>query len=206
METDRSLGAQKTMSARLCCTCSRWRQEIKEGRSTQLGLAEKKEGYVLQASAERTTNLQTPEAVEPDYAAEGQLTVETDRDAKPLPAKEVPEMGFMNGELISRDDHAELINRGDASTTTPPLYVDSCKGGVSCNRDENFGDEEDYEDAEDETILPDSQELFFTLDLVPSQPTEGGLPDHEGEEGTSDGKESPNTLFGCTQGSWNRKG
>ncbi|EMP31566.1 hypothetical protein UY3_11277, partial [Chelonia mydas] len=45
---------------------------------------------------------------------------------------------------------------GGAPTTTPPLYVDSCKGGVSHNRDEDFGDEEDEEEEEDETILPDS--------------------------------------------------
>ncbi|XP_048713976.2 myb/SANT-like DNA-binding domain-containing protein 7 [Caretta caretta] len=67
---------------------------------------------------------------------------------------------------------------GGAPTTTPHLYMDSCKG-VSCNRDEDFGDEEDEEEGEvedradqasGETILPDSQELFITLETVPSQP------------------------------------
>ncbi|EMP34686.1 Prostaglandin E synthase [Chelonia mydas] len=72
---------------------------------------------------------------------------------------------------------------GGAPTTAPPLYVDSCQGGVSHNRDEDFGDEEDDEEAEDETILSDSQEPFITLEPIPSQP---GLLDHEGREGTSE--------------------
>ncbi|XP_074799304.1 myb/SANT-like DNA-binding domain-containing protein 7 [Natator depressus] len=75
--------------------------------------------------------------------------------------------------------------RGGAPTTTPHLYMDSFKG-VSCNRDEDFGDEEDDEEGEvedsahqasRETVLPDSQELFITLETVPSQ---SGLPDLEG--------------------------
>ncbi|XP_048726071.2 uncharacterized protein LOC125645094 [Caretta caretta] len=79
---------------------------------------------------------------------------------------------------------------GGAPTTTPQLYVDSCKG-VSRNRDEDLGDEENDEEGEveesahqasGETILPNSQELFITLDPIPSQP---GLPDLEGREGTS---------------------
>ncbi|EMP41154.1 hypothetical protein UY3_01572 [Chelonia mydas] len=84
--------------------------------------------------------------------------------------------------------HAILVG---ASITVPPLYMDSCKGGVSRNRDEDFGDEKDDEEreAEDrahqvsgETVLPDSQELFITLDPIPSQP---GLLDLEGGEGSS---------------------
>ncbi|XP_074798443.1 uncharacterized protein LOC141980758 [Natator depressus] len=79
---------------------------------------------------------------------------------------------------------------GGALTTTPHLYVNSCKG-VSCKRDEDFGDEEDDEEGEvedsahqasGETILPDSQELFITLETVSSQP---GLLDLEDGEGTS---------------------
>ncbi|EMP40654.1 Zinc finger and SCAN domain-containing protein 29 [Chelonia mydas] len=82
---------------------------------------------------------------------------------------------------------------GGAPTTTPHLYVDSCQG-VSHNRDEDFGDEEDDEEGEvedsahqasRETILPDSQELFITLEPIPSQPSQDGLPDLEGGEGTS---------------------
>ncbi|XP_048673435.1 syntaxin-8 isoform X1 [Caretta caretta] len=60
---------------------------------------------------------------------------------------------------------------------------DTCKGGVSCNRDEDFGDEEDSaHQTSGETVLPNSQELFITLDPIPSQP---GLPDLEGREGSS---------------------
>ncbi|EMP26395.1 hypothetical protein UY3_16521 [Chelonia mydas] len=43
---------------------------------------------------------------------------------------------------------------GGAPTTTPPLYVDSCKGGVSRNRDEDLGDEEDDDEEEDENCSP----------------------------------------------------
>ncbi|XP_074815923.1 uncharacterized protein LOC141991504 [Natator depressus] len=75
---------------------------------------------------------------------------------------------------------------GGAPTTTPVLCVDSVNG-LSRNRDADFGDEEKVEaqQASGEIVFPDSQELFFTLDLVPSQPTEGRLPDLEGREGTS---------------------
>ncbi|EMP29759.1 hypothetical protein UY3_13128 [Chelonia mydas] len=76
---------------------------------------------------------------------------------------------------------------GGAPTTNPPLSVDTCKGGVSHNRDEDFGnEEEEVEDssqqASGETVLLDSQELFITLEPIPSQ---GGLPGHEAGEGTS---------------------
>ncbi|EMP27240.1 hypothetical protein UY3_15671 [Chelonia mydas] len=71
---------------------------------------------------------------------------------------------------------------GGAPTTTPPLYVDSCKGGVSRNREKDLGDEED-DDDDDETILPNSQELFITLEPIPSQPSQGRFPDLEGGEG-----------------------
>ncbi|EMP39009.1 hypothetical protein UY3_03776 [Chelonia mydas] len=40
---------------------------------------------------------------------------------------------------------------GSAPTTTPPQSVDTCKGGVSHNRDEDFGNEEDEEEEEDST-------------------------------------------------------
>ncbi|EMP30322.1 hypothetical protein UY3_12548 [Chelonia mydas] len=67
-------------------------------------------------------------------------------------------------------------------------------GGVSCNRDEDFVDEEDDDDEEvevsaqqasGESLLPGSQELFITLKPIPSQPSQGGLLDHEDGEGTS---------------------
>ncbi|EMP31260.1 Dynactin subunit 1 [Chelonia mydas] len=73
---------------------------------------------------------------------------------------------------------------GGAPTTAPPLHVDSCKGGVSRNRNEDFGDKEDdsAHQACGETVFPYSQELFITIDLIPSQP---GLPDLKGGEGSS---------------------
>ncbi|EMP34058.1 hypothetical protein UY3_08804 [Chelonia mydas] len=62
-----------------------------------------------------------------------------------------------------------------------------------CSGDEDFGDEEDEEQEDEtaqkasrETVLPDSQELFITLEPIPSQPSQGGLPDHKAREGTSD--------------------
>ncbi|EMP29939.1 hypothetical protein UY3_12931 [Chelonia mydas] len=93
---------------------------------------------------------------------------------------------------------------GGAPTTTPHLYVDSCKG-VSCNSDKDFGDEEydgggEVEDsthqASGETVLPDSQELFITLEPIPSQP---GLLDLEGGEGTSAAKVSTLPLASLSQ-------
>ncbi|XP_074801788.1 uncharacterized protein LOC141983008 [Natator depressus] len=83
---------------------------------------------------------------------------------------------------------------GGAPITTAPLYVNSCKGGVSRNRDEDFGGEDDDDEAEDETILPPGQEVFITLDPIPSQPSQGGLPDLEGGEGTSDESANVSTL------------
>ncbi|KAM9139007.1 uncharacterized protein ACDP82_008647 [Pangshura tecta] len=82
---------------------------------------------------------------------------------------------------------------GGAPTTIPPLCVDFVNG-FSRNRDADFGDEEDDDDediednaqyASGENVFPDIQELFITLDPVPSQPTQGGLTDLEGREGTS---------------------
>ncbi|EMP26985.1 Zinc finger and SCAN domain-containing protein 29 [Chelonia mydas] len=88
---------------------------------------------------------------------------------------------------------------GDAPTTTPALCVYSLIG-LSRNRDADFGDEEDEEEVEAqqasrETVFPDSQELFLTLDLVPSQLTEGGLPDLEGGEGTSGDLPAPELFL-----------
>ncbi|EMP30795.1 hypothetical protein UY3_12066, partial [Chelonia mydas] len=54
-------------------------------------------------------------------------------------------------------------------TTIPPLSVYTCKGGVSCNREEDFVDEEGEEEenaqqASGESVLPVSQDLFITLE------------------------------------------
>ncbi|EMP29852.1 Rap guanine nucleotide exchange factor 5 [Chelonia mydas] len=89
-------------------------------------------------------------------------------------------------EHLLNDLHLEAVQdkeTGGAPTTTPHLYVDSYKG-ASCNRDEDFGDEEDdsAHQANGETVLPNSQELFITQEPIPFQP---GLPDLEGGEGTS---------------------
>ncbi|CAM5103561.1 unnamed protein product [Natator depressus] len=73
---------------------------------------------------------------------------------------------------------------GGNPTTTPPLSVDTCKGGASCNMEEDFVDEEEEESARQvsgESVLSDSQDLFITLEPISSQ---GGIPDPEGGEGT----------------------
>ncbi|XP_074978354.1 uncharacterized protein LOC142069803 [Caretta caretta] len=75
----------------------------------------------------------------------------------------------------------------------------------------HFGDEEDdieEEEVEDsaqqasgETVFPESQELFLTLDLepIPSEPTQGRLPDLPGREGTSAANVSTLTLSSPSQ-------
>ncbi|EMP35950.1 Vimentin-type intermediate filament-associated coiled-coil protein [Chelonia mydas] len=74
---------------------------------------------------------------------------------------------------------------GGDPTTTPPLSVDTCKGGVSHNREEDFVDEEEenVQQANGESILPGSQDLFITVEPIPSK---GGIPDPEAGEGTSE--------------------
>nr|XP_048708075.1 zinc finger and SCAN domain-containing protein 32-like [Caretta caretta] len=83
---------------------------------------------------------------------------------------------------------------GGSATTTPAMLFDSFNGDGG-NMEAGFGDEEDDDDevvdssqqASGETIFPDSQELFLTLDLepVPPESTQGCLPDPPGGEGTS---------------------
>ncbi|EMP38025.1 Sine oculis-binding protein like protein [Chelonia mydas] len=92
--------------------------------------------------------------------------------------------------------------RGDPTTTTP-LSVDTCKEGVSCNREEDFVDEEEEKEEEEEeeknaqqasseSILPGSQDLFITLEPIPSQ---GGIPDPEAGEGTSEDSSGYNLMI-----------
>ncbi|XP_053896694.1 zinc finger and SCAN domain-containing protein 32-like [Malaclemys terrapin pileata] len=93
--------------------------------------------------------------------------------------------------------HAML---GGAATSTPTLCFDSING-ESRNTEAGFGDEEDDdEDNEEssqqgsgETSFPNSQDMFFTLDLEPvtPEPTQGVLLDSEGREGTSAANVSP---------------
>ncbi|XP_074930189.1 myb/SANT-like DNA-binding domain-containing protein 7 [Chelonoidis abingdonii] len=79
---------------------------------------------------------------------------------------------------------------GDAPTTSPPLCMDSVNR-FSRNRYADFGDEEDEEEevedstqqASGETAFPDSQELFITLEPVPSQLTKVGSRTLEAEKG-----------------------
>ncbi|XP_077672110.1 uncharacterized protein LOC144264314 [Eretmochelys imbricata] len=83
---------------------------------------------------------------------------------------------------------------GGSATTTPVVLFDSFSGDGG-NMEAGFGDEEDDDEevvdssqqASGETDFPNSQELFLTLDLepVPSEPTQGCLPDPPGREGTS---------------------
>uniref|UniRef100_A0A8C3I3D3 Myb/SANT-like DNA-binding domain-containing protein n=1 Tax=Chrysemys picta bellii TaxID=8478 RepID=A0A8C3I3D3_CHRPI len=57
-------------------------------------------------------------------------------------------------------------------TATPPLSVDTCKGGASRNTDEDFVEEEEEENAQQasgESVFPVSQDLFITLEPIPSQ-------------------------------------
>ncbi|CAM5138942.1 unnamed protein product [Eretmochelys imbricata] len=78
---------------------------------------------------------------------------------------------------------------GGNPTTTPPLSMNTCKGEASRNTEEDFVDEEEEEEEENaqqasgESVLPGSQDLFITLEPIPSQ---GVLfPDPEGGEVTS---------------------
>ncbi|EMP33612.1 Olfactory receptor 10A4 [Chelonia mydas] len=85
-----------------------------------------------------------------------------------------------------------VLSVGGNPTTTPPLSVDTCNGGVSRNREEDFVDEEEEEKEEEEdnaqlasceSVFPGSQDLFITLEPIPS---EGRIPDPEAGEGTSE--------------------
>ncbi|KAM7177237.1 uncharacterized protein RBU57_002604 [Macrochelys suwanniensis] len=74
------------------------------------------------------------------------------------------------------------------------MSVDSEDGVFSSlASSEVFADgEDDDRDDEDEVVdsalqgnFPESQELFLTLTEIPSQPSQGGIPDREAGEGTS---------------------
>ncbi|XP_050814441.1 uncharacterized protein LOC127053553 [Gopherus flavomarginatus] len=82
-------------------------------------------------------------------------------------------------------DQLHAILGGDP-TSTPPLSVDTCKVAASHNRDEDFVNKEVEEDAQQatgESVLPSSQDLFLTLEPIPSQGILFLAP--EGGEGTS---------------------
>ncbi|EMP35364.1 hypothetical protein UY3_07326 [Chelonia mydas] len=67
---------------------------------------------------------------------------------------------------------------GRAPTTTPPHSVDTCKGRVSCNRDEDFVEEEDEEDsaqqASGESLLPSSRNCSSPWSQHPPNPPKAG--------------------------------
>nr|XP_048718150.1 zinc finger and SCAN domain-containing protein 32-like [Caretta caretta] len=76
---------------------------------------------------------------------------------------------------------------GGSATTTPAMLFDSFNGDGG-NTEAGFGDEEEddsSQQARGETGFPDSQELFFTLDLEPvhPEPTQGCILDPAGREG-----------------------
>ncbi|XP_074803437.1 uncharacterized protein LOC141984348 [Natator depressus] len=80
-----------------------------------------------------------------------------------------------------------------AATTTPSASMDTSIGGLSVHGDGKFGDN-DSEDEKDEdsaargsgeTVLLNSQDLFITLQPVPSQPSTGRIPDCDASQGTS---------------------
>ncbi|XP_074919588.1 myb/SANT-like DNA-binding domain-containing protein 7 [Chelonoidis abingdonii] len=76
---------------------------------------------------------------------------------------------------------------GGAASSTPTLCFDSVSG-VGCNTEVGFVDEADSsQQGSRETGFPNSQDLFLTLDLEPvaPKPTQGGLLDPVGREGTS---------------------
>ncbi|EMP38309.1 hypothetical protein UY3_04518 [Chelonia mydas] len=92
----------------------------------------------------------------------------------------LPHLPHSLGGSASMDQTGVAWHSGGDPTTTPPLSVDTCKGGVLRNREEDFVDEEEEEEekenaqqASGESILPGSQDLFITLEPIPSQ---GGIP------------------------------
>ncbi|XP_065452885.1 myb/SANT-like DNA-binding domain-containing protein 2 [Chrysemys picta bellii] len=86
--------------------------------------------------------------------------------------------------------YAELhaVLRG-ATSTTPPLTVDSETGVISAIPEDSADGEEEEEEEKEElaestqhSVLPNSQDLFLSLTEVPSQPS---IQDHDPMEGTS---------------------
>ncbi|XP_050804311.1 zinc finger and SCAN domain-containing protein 29-like [Gopherus flavomarginatus] len=78
---------------------------------------------------------------------------------------------------------------GGATTTTPPLTKDSKEEVISAmpedSADGEDEEEEEFVESTQHSVLPNSQDLFLSLIEVPSQPSQGSIPDHEAMEGTS---------------------
>ncbi|XP_053887272.1 uncharacterized protein LOC128838849 [Malaclemys terrapin pileata] len=74
---------------------------------------------------------------------------------------------------------------------------------------EDFADREDDEEEDDveesirHAVLPDSEDLFLTLTEMLSQPSQGGIPDHEAIEGSSAANVS--SLPPLSQIRWRKK-
>ncbi|XP_074986224.1 uncharacterized protein LOC142072635 [Caretta caretta] len=90
-----------------------------------------------------------------------------------------------------RELHAIM---GGDDTTTPPLSVDTCKGGVAWSKEDEILEDEEEEEEEDsaqvtsgESVFPPSQELFLTLEPIAFPYSQSMLPDHDPGEGTSAG-------------------
>ncbi|KAM7175705.1 uncharacterized protein RBU57_001742 isoform 1-T1 [Macrochelys suwanniensis] len=80
---------------------------------------------------------------------------------------------------------------GGAASTDPPMWYDSVCGSSETTEKHFRGEEDDDNDDQNSTqtqqgsgeaLFPDSQELFVTLEPVPSEPTQGVL---DAGEGTS---------------------
>ncbi|EMP40852.1 Zinc finger and SCAN domain-containing protein 29 [Chelonia mydas] len=87
--------------------------------------------------------------------------------------------------------YRELLSiMGGNDPSTPPLSVDTCKGGVAWSEEDDFlEDEEEEEDsaqvASGESVFPPSHELFLTLEPIASPDSQSMLRDHDPGEGTS---------------------
>ncbi|CAM5111982.1 unnamed protein product [Natator depressus] len=88
-----------------------------------------------------------------------------------------------------RELHAIM---GRDNTTTRPLSMDICKGGIARSEEDEFLEDEEEEEEEDsvqaasgESVFPPSQELFLTLEPIASRYSQSMLPDHDPGEGTS---------------------
>ncbi|XP_065441845.1 myb/SANT-like DNA-binding domain-containing protein 2 [Chrysemys picta bellii] len=93
--------------------------------------------------------------------------------------------------------HAML---GGAATTTPTVCYDSVTGETHKKEGSGYEEEEDEDNVDSsqqqgsgETVFPNSQDIFITMDLEPVTPelTQGVLPDPEGTQGTSAANVSP---------------
>lgn len=72
--SDQSLWVQEIISPRPCCTCSRRKGQIKGGCPAKSGLAEKEEGFMLQAPCDSPRSGNHGSRL----CTDNQLTVETD--------------------------------------------------------------------------------------------------------------------------------